>query len=306
MRLRIGAITRSLLVGPAVFAMAMLLLAGFGVSRAHAATDLSGTWSTHYQLTCHATLTQTEGVISGTVDCAEFQGTLAGTYSSTSGELSLTGSIEGAVPVAVEAVVASAGRSMRGSFTALPYVPNGTFDGERVGAGDASDLTGDWTLAVDGVFSGDCTVDLEHHGATVDAAGACGPISTLSGTFNSATNAISLQGPVLNTTLTIEGTVSSDGNSMEGTWAVTAFNPPLSGVFLAERETSSQPTAAPAIATPVDGSHGTPAATPIVALPNDGGGPSASTGLSPWAYVAMILGGGAMLFAGARYKRRQM
>jgi hypothetical protein len=303
MRLRIGAITRSLLVGPAVFAMAMLLLAGFGVSRAHAVgTDLSGTWSVRYLLSCTTTLTQSASTISGTVDCAEFRGTLNGTYNSTSGELSLTGSIEKTVPLTVEAVVASAGRSMQGSFTALPYVPNGTLDGERVGAGSASDLTGDWTLAVDGVFSGDCRVDVVHYGSAVDAAGACGPISALAGTYDSSARHITLTGPVLGQELTIEGTVSSNGNSMEGTWGVTSFNPPLSGVFLAARETGFQPTA-----TPLGGSRATPAATATVAasaLPGTGGGPSASTGLSLWAYVAMILGGGAMLFAGARYRRR--
>jgi hypothetical protein len=284
--------------------MALLVLAGSGASRTHAGgTDLSGTWSVRYLLSCTTSLTQSGSAISGTVDCAEFRGTLAGTYSSASGELSLTGSIETVVPVAVEGVVASSGHSMQGSFTALPYVPNGTFEGQRVGAGDSSDLTGDWTLAVDGVFSGDCTVDVVHHGSAVDAAGACGPISALAGTYDSSARHITLTGTVLEQEVTIQGTVSGSGDSIEGTWTIAALRPPLSGVFLAERISSSLPTA-----TPVGGSRATPAATATVAasaLPRTGGGPSDSAGFPAWPYVAIVLGGGAMLFAGARYKQRQ-
>ncbi len=306
MRLQPDSITRSLLVGALALALALLVLAGFGAFQANAGgTDLSGAWNVRYLLSCDAALTQSGSAITGTVECGEFSGTLEGTYSAASGDLSLTGTVEIFVPIAVEGTVTDSGDSMSGTFTALPYVPDGTFEGERVGAGGAGDLTGDWTVVVDGVFSGDCTIDVEHNGSAVETTGECGPVPNLDGNYNSATREITLAAMVFNTELTIEGTVSSSGDSIEGTWVIAA-DPPLGGVLLGERVGGSPPTD-----TPEDDSPDTPepdGATPTVAapaLPGTGGGPSASTSASSWAHMAIVLGGVALLLTGVGYARRR-
>lgn len=300
MSLQFDSRKRTLLVGAAALAIAMLAYAGAGASVAGAGgTDLSGAWNIRYLLSCSASLTQTGSDISGSFDCGDFDGTLEGTYSSGSRALSLTGSVEGVVPFSAEGAVGSGGDAMEGSFTAQPYVPEGTFEGERLGAGDASDLSGEWTLVIDGVFSGDCTADVQHNGSAVEISADCGPISSLEGTFSNGE--LVLGTTLFDEELVIRGSVSDDGGSIEGSWTVLAFDPPLAGVFLGERVGGPLPTAEDDD-TPRPARTATPVA-PI--LPGTGGGPSDSATPSAWLYVSMVLAGVALVLASVGYARRR-
>jgi hypothetical protein len=296
-------------------ALGLIFVTQFGSQAQAGARDLSGTWDINYLLSCDASLTQTGSDVTGTFDCVDFAGTLEGTYMSSTRALSLTGSVEGFIPIVIDGEVDSTGDLMGGTFSAEQYVPEGHFVGSRLGTGSAADISGDWAIAIDGVFSGGCTADVEQDGSSLTAESDCGPVSDLEGEFNEASGQVTLTGTVLTQDLTIEAEVSADGSQMFGTWE--AFPPnPLSGAFSATRRAGSDATA-----TPVDDGddddddgedHGTPhpSATAGPAgspgLAPTGSGPGASSASSPWLYVVVLPVAASvvlLLAAGVVYRR---
>jgi len=194
--------------------------ASTGGGRAQAGGDLSGTWEATYWLTCDATFVQTDTTVTGGVDCGgDLTVELAGAVEG--GAFTLTGAF-GLVPLDVTGTLDAGGDGLTGTFSFPPVVQQGSFTGERVGAGEG--LTGDWIITVADIFAGGCSVDIAQTGSDLEADAECAdqPLGTLTGTYDQATGEIVLSGPFGTFTgIEVAATLAEDGRSFSGTWAVT-------------------------------------------------------------------------------------
>ncbi len=268
-------------------------------ARVHAGTDLSGTWSVTYSLTCDASFTQTGVSVTADVDCGgDVAGALSGTIEG--GDFTLTGFF-GALPLEVTGSLTASGESMIGTLSAAPIVLEGSFSGDRL-SGSGMDLTGDWTITVADVFAGDCVVIIQQSGSDLEAEAECNdrPFGALGGTFEPGTGEIFLSGPFGTFAgIEIDGTVSADGQSFSGTWRIT----PLGGTGVIEGSREGKP---PENGVPddttgpeddADDEEEEPTAMPIV-LPETGSG-SASSGSLDFMLAAAVAA--ALAAAGAAY-----
>lgn len=266
---------------------------------AAAATDLSGDWSLSYALSCNATITQMGNDLSAAVDCgADIQLTLTGAFTPASGDFSLSGDFVG-IPVNVVGSVSSDGSALHGTWSAPPLVSEGPFSAARSGGGSATDLTGTWGLVVENIFSGSCSVALQQDGAQLTAEAQCkgGPAGTFTGSFDEAAGTFAISGPFGRfLSLVLNGTVSDDGNSLDGTWFIDPVGP--GGVITGERIGGGPPAETPTRVPP----RATP--TTSITLPRTGGGAS-SGGAAGWIYgaIAAALALSAASYAALRRSR---
>lgn len=111
-----------------------------------------------------------------------------------------------------------------------------------VRAGAPIDLNGDWTVTTEGGVSITCTASVEQTGTSLQAALSCPGVrdTPLYGEVNPQTRELSLdldgeQG----LDIELHGTVSADGNRVDGTWEWSGGD--LSGTFQASRGLEPQP-----------------------------------------------------------------
>jgi hypothetical protein len=111
-------------------------------------------------------------------------------------------------------------------------------------AGAPIDLTGEWTVGVEGGVSLTCTASVVQTGLELEVLLVCPGVADtpLEGDFDPKTRAVSLdlQGE-LGLDIDLEGTVSADGTSVDGTWRWRGGD--LAGTFHATRGLEPQPAA---------------------------------------------------------------
>lgn len=200
--------------------------------------DLSGTWDAHYSLTCDAVFDQDANVLSAAVNCGALAaGTLAGSVNTATGVFSLSGQL-GAMSVSIDGLIVDDG-SLGGTYSAPPLAEEGTFDAVRVDPGSGTELNGEWVLMFMDIFSDGCSLEVEQLSVDLTARLDCELVTPASGVALEGTldgSAVTLTGPfaILGTnTLLLEGTVSEDGTSIEGTWEITPLS--MGGSFIALR-----------------------------------------------------------------------
>ena len=201
--------------------------------------DLSGTWDAHYSLSCAAAFSQDATALSAEVDCgAGAAGSLEGSFDAATGAFSLSGAL-GLFTVSFEGTFVD-GDSLGGTFSsasalsALPLAEAGTFEAIRATPG-GTELTGEWVMTLTDVFSGGCTIEIDHNDDDLTARMDCDAFGiTLEGTLDG--RAVTLTGPLtafVGAILFVGVTVSDDGDSVEGIWRITP--PGITGSFTATR-----------------------------------------------------------------------
>jgi hypothetical protein len=249
------------------------------------------------------TFAQTGPDLSAQVNCGnEFSGTLLGTIDSAAQTFTLSGMF-GLLPIEVQGTLSEDGNRIEGSWSALPLVPSGTLIGRR-NTPDGVQLTGDWTVTVEGVFGGTCSAEIEHTGNDLSAHVVCDgrELGTFTGTFDAATGAVALSGQFSEfVELTMEGTVSQDGRSFNGTWQLGQEGP--RGIFEATR--TDAPAGPDDDGRATDEPEAEPPATVVAgALPPAGNGGPATSGLPLWLTLVLAAGasGAAAAFIAARQR----
>ena len=201
--------------------------------------DLSGTWDAHYSLSCAAAFSQEATELSAAVDCgAGAAGTLEGSFDEAAGTFSLSGQI-GLFTASFEGIIVD-GDSLSGTFStastlsAVPLAEGGTFEAVRVNPG-GTELTGEWDMTLEDVFSGGCTIEIEQADFDLTAGLDCDSFGiTLEGALDG--RAVTLEGSLtafVGAVLFVGVTVSDDGDSVEGTWRISP--PGITGSFTATR-----------------------------------------------------------------------
>ena len=269
---------------------------------AAAGTDLSGTWSASYSLSCTANFTQSGSDLSAAMDCGkDLQLTLDGTFDPATGSFSLSGTLAGIQPVTVEGAVSSDGASLRGTWSAPPIVPEGPFSATRAsGTPSATDLTGTWDMTVESIFSGSCQAEIEQSGSALTAQLDCegGLSGAFEGTFDPDTRAISLSGPFGPfSRLDIHGTVSEDGRSITGTWFIALEPNGVGGTIVATREGGPEPTSEGEQTPAREEEEPTATAAPV-SLPPTGSDGGAQGSADTWLFAAFA---GALALGAASY-----
>ena len=202
--------------------------------------DLSGTWDAHYSLSCSAAFSQEATVLSAAVDCgAGAVGTLEGSFDEAAGTFSLLPGALGVFTLSFEGIIVD-GDSLSGTFStasallAVPLAEDGTFEAVRANPG-GTELTGEWVMTLEDVFSGGCTIEIEQADFDLTAGLDCDSFGiTLEGALDG--RAVTLEGSLtafVGAVLFVGVTVSDDGDSVEGTWRISP--PGITGSFTATR-----------------------------------------------------------------------
>ncbi len=123
--------------------------------------------------------------------------------------------------------------------------------GRGAHAGQAIDISGDWTIHISGPIEVDCDASITQTGSDLAFVATCAgiPIDDLSGSIDSSTGAFTATGSIIGYGVDIAATVAADGNSFAGTWSTFIGSGTLTGTRATPAAT---PTPLPTLSAPVD------------------------------------------------------
>ena len=210
---------RGLLIAVAAAVVLFAALSG----RAAAQIDISGDWSITIDGaisgTCTAAIVQTGTEIFLAIDCGFGSGNLRGSIDPANGNLDLSGSI--VLGVVLIGTASEDGNSISGTWDTGSLGFSGTFTGSRTSETPSLiDLTGEWPILLFGDRSAPCVLSIQQSLSEVSATMECQGLESgaFDGTINLLTGTFFIDGPLDDLLIFLNGTVSEDGQSIEGTW----------------------------------------------------------------------------------------